>query len=117
MKELFNDVLGIEDVKGVILFSFKGDIIFKHFLSPSFEDLEGRDWFPFIEAINGIREADLVYENSRLYVRKTGSGYLMVLLGLFSPIVMVRLNCDLLLPSLKQENVSKGLGRIFKRKK
>jgi len=116
MEKLFRDILSIDDVKGVMLFSFEGDIIHKQFLSQSSVDPGSIDWFPFIESLKGIREADLVYENSRLYIRKTGSGYLMVLLGFFAPIVMVRLNCDLLLPSLGQKAVPKGLGRFFKRK-
>lgn len=110
MKELFNDILSMEDVKGAMLFSFEGKLVFKEFSSPLSEDPGNRNWIPFVEALNGVREADLVFENSRLYIRKTDLGYLLVLMGSFAPSAMVRLNCDVLLPSLKQIKPTKGFG-------
>ena len=117
MKELFNDILNIEDVMGVILLSHEGQLGFKHFSSPLDEDPDTIDWGSFLTAFNGIREADFFFENCRLYIRSTSYGYIMILMGIFTPIAMVRLNCDILLPSLKQATKSKGLGRFFKRKK
>jgi hypothetical protein len=38
-------------------------------------------------------------------------------MGLFAPVAMARLNCDILLPSLKPDMASKGIGRLFKHKK
>lgn len=118
MKELFRDILSIDDVIGVMLFSFKGELIFKEFLSPLSEEPETREWWPlFIDSLQGVREADIVYENSRLYIRKTDLGYLLILMGLFAPVAMMRLNCDILLPTLEKVGVPKGLVRFFKKKK
>jgi len=118
MKELFRDILSIDDVKGVMLFSFKGELIFKEFLSPLSEEPETREWWPlFIDSLQGVREADIVYENSRLYIRKTDLGYLLILMGLFAPVAMMRLNCDILLPSLEKVGVTKGLVHFFKKKR
>ena len=114
----------MKDVRAVMLFSYEGELLFKEFASPTFEMLEksfvdfpnSERWNPFIESLEGIREADLVFERVRFYIRKTGSGYLIFLINPFAHGAMLRLNCDLLLPSLKEATTSKGLGRLFKRK-
>ncbi len=117
-KELFRDILGIDDVKGVMIFSFKGELIFKEFLTPIPEEPETREWWPlFIDSLRGVREADIIYEKGRLYVRKTEIGYLLILMGVFAPVAMIRLNCDILLPSLEKTGISKRLAHFFKKKK
>lgn len=111
MKKLFKDILDIGDVKGIMLFSFGGKLVYKEFLAPLTEEPESKEWWPlFITSLEGIREADLVYEKGRLYLRKTDIGYLLILMGIFAPIAMVRLNCDILLPSLKQKKFLKNYG-------
>ncbi|MEJ2100167.1 MAG: hypothetical protein P8X68_09330 [Desulfobacterales bacterium] len=72
------------------------------------------DWRFFIESVEGMREADLLFEKGRIYIRRSEIGYLVVLMALFVPIAMVRLNCDIVLPSLKQEKSGKKLGRLLK---
>ena len=117
MKKIFNDILSIEDVSGIILFSFKGELIFKEFKSPLSREPETRDWWGlFIRSLNGVREADLIFEKSKLYIRKTEIGYLIILMGIFVPTAMVRLNCDMLLPTLKQIKISKKGKSVFKKK-
>ena len=115
MQELFNDILQIEGVKGLILFSFTGDLIFKNFKHGGLETVEDRDWGPFIESLTGMREADLIFEKGRLYIRRNDMGYLVVLIGPFVPIAMIRLQCDIVLPSLKPAKKSKGIRRLFKK--
>ena len=60
---------------------------------------------------------DLAFETMRLYIRRTDSGYLVILLSNSASMAMVRLNCDILLPALKQDTGAKGFGRFFKLKK
>ncbi len=115
MRELFKDILVMEGVKGVLLLSFQGEIIFKEVSSPLREELENRDWGQFIDSLNGIRETDLVYEKGRIYVRKTELGYLLILMGVFGSATMIRLSCDILLPTLKATKGSRGLRRLFKK--
>jgi hypothetical protein len=115
MKELFKDILNVEGMKGVVLFSHTGDVLYKEFLSAVPEDPETRDWALFFETINKVRESDLVFENGRIYIRKNELGFLVVLMSSFAPMALVRLNCDVLLPSLKPVKTSKGIGRFFKR--
>ena len=116
MRELFNDILGTDGVSGVMLFSFKGDLIFKEFRSSVNEKPESRDWSFFIESLEGMRETDLVFEKGRIYIRKTEIGYIVILMALFVPIAMIRLNCDIILPSLKPSKSKKKFGGLFKKK-
>jgi hypothetical protein len=36
MRKLFNDILNTKGVKGILLFSFSGDLIFKEYIAPYF---------------------------------------------------------------------------------
>jgi hypothetical protein len=117
MKELLGQLLETEDVHGVMLFSFEGDVIFRK-ESSSFSGDGGAEegWDRFIIALQGVREADLIFEKLRLYIRKTDVGYLVIVMGLFSPAAMVRMSCDMLLPSLRQQSKTSGLRNFFKKK-
>ena len=97
MQEVFNDILSMEGVKGLMLFSFAGDLVFKNFLQTGLEDIEDRDWSLFIESLDGMREADLIFDKGRLYIRRNDMGYLVLLIGPFVPIAMIRLQCDIVL--------------------
>ncbi len=117
MKALFQDILDMEDVFGLMLFSFEGKLLFKEFPLPPAEDPETRDWWPlFTASLDGVKEADLLFDHRRLYIRETDMGYLMVLMGSLAPTAMLRLNCDMLLPNLKEKRPARGLMRIFKRR-
>ena len=115
MRELFNDILGFEGIKGIVLFSFAGDLIFNKFKHTAPVKIESWDLSLFIESLAGMRETDLVFEKGRLYIRKTEIGYLVVVMGLLVPIAMIRLQCDILLPSLKPAKTAKVIRRLFKR--
>ena len=117
LKALFEDILSIEDVRGVMLLSFEGKLVFGKFLSPLSNDPEKNDWAPFVDSLNGVTEVDLVFQESRIYIRKADVGFLLILMGAFAPAATIRLNCDILLPSLKQIGSGKGWGRLFKRRK
>ncbi len=116
MRKLFRDILSTNGVKGIMLFSFSGDLIFKELIAPIYEESEYRKWSFFIESLEGMRETDLVFEKGRIYIRKTGIGYLVILMALFVPIAMIRLNCDILLPMLTQSKSGRKFGRFFKKK-
>lgn len=106
----------MDGVRGLILFSLTGDPIYKEFNQAQPEGIESRDWRLIIESLDGIREADLIFKKGRLYIRRTDIGYLVILVGLFAPIAMMRLQCDILLPSLKPaKTTAKGLKRLFKK--
>lgn len=115
MRELFNDILRLEGVNGLMLFSFAGKLVFKHFKHRGAETAGDRDWGPFVESLFEVREADLIFEKGRLYIRRSDMGYLVVLIGPFVPIAMIRLQCDIVLPSLKPPKKNRGIRRLFKK--
>ena len=107
----------MEDVKGIMVFSFQGELIYKLFLSPLPEEPENKGWWGlFIHSLNGVGEADLIFEKRKFYIRKTEIGYLIILMGIFVPTAMVRLNCDMMLPALKRMKISKKVKSFFKKK-
>jgi len=112
MKELFKDILALEDVRGVVVSSLEGEILF---MEPSLEIDKSLPLF--IRELGTVREADLIFEKSRIYVRRTDMGYLVILLGLFASGAMLRLHVDMVLPSLKDRGKGKGLRSFFRRNK
>jgi hypothetical protein len=112
MKELFNDVLAMEDVRGVVVTSNEGEALF---VEPAMEVEETLS--PFIRALGDIREADLIFEKNRIYVRKADMGYLVILLDPFASGAMLRLHVDMILPSLKDRGKGKSLRSLFRRNK
>jgi len=115
MRELFNDILSVEGIKGLMMFSFSGELILEEFNNAVPVEVKNRDWSWLIESLADMRETDLIFKKGRLYIRRTDSGYLVVLMGLFVPIAMMRLQCDILLPSLKPAKKIKGIRRLFKK--
>ncbi|MCP4373367.1 MAG: hypothetical protein GY797_35495 [Deltaproteobacteria bacterium] len=102
MNKLFDDLLDLKDVNGTMIVSFDGDLIYENFSSPLPERPESREWRSFVESLNGAKEANLAFEKGTLYVRKTKIGYLVVLMGFLASAPMVRLTCDVLLPSINK---------------
>ena len=115
MRELFEDIIGTEGVTGVMLFATDGELLFKEFSAAPKEAPEQRDWRFLIESLEGMRETDLVFEKGRIYIRKTEIGYLVILMALYVPIAVIRLNCDILLPSLQPSKSGRKFGRLFKK--
>ena len=48
MRELFKDILNMEGVKGLMMFSFAGDPVFKEFKQAQPDGIESRDLSLFI---------------------------------------------------------------------
>ncbi len=116
MISLFEDILKTEGVKGVYLISFEGNQIFKRTVAGDLADPPGQvEWYSMFKLLGGAREVDLVFEHARLYLRKTTHGYLVIWMGLFAPVAMVRLNCDILLPALKHLKFKKRFGGFLKK--
>ena len=116
MKDLFNDVLDINGVNGIILLSGDGKVVYD-----TDENNQGNarqrylSWNKLIASLGGVREAEFVFEKGRFYLRRTHDGYMIINMQLIASIAMVKLNCDILLPQLKNAKSSKGLKGFFKR--
>lgn len=115
MREIFKDILNTDGVTGVMLFAASGEVLFKEVSSTVKAAPDRRDWRFLIESLEGMRETDLIFEKGRIYIRKTEMGFLVVLMALYVPIAMVRLNCDILLPSLQPSKPGRKFGRFFKK--
>jgi hypothetical protein len=120
MKELFKDVLGIEGVHGVLCLTTEGAVAFSQF-SKSYgtesHRIEAVRWPNLIKELAEIAEAEIMFDAGRLYIRRSSHGYLLVVLEDHAPVSMVRLNCDVLMPSLDKQKFSKGLGQLLRKRR
>jgi hypothetical protein len=73
------------------------------------------DWKNILSTLDGTRETDLVFDRGRVYIRKTALGYLMIPTSHQDSVAMLRLNCDIVLPSLKPAKSPRSLKRLFKK--
>ena len=115
MHELFADILKIEGVKGLILISFGGEVLFRELHESVMPGTENRNWKLFVESLADMPEIDLIFAKGRLYIRRTDIGYLIILIGSFVSIALMRLQCDILVPSLKPAKSKKGIRRFFRK--
>lgn len=120
MKDIFKDIITIEGVHGVIVIAGDGQVVASAF-SSGYGDEQSRlgrfDWSSFVSELSEIHEAEFVFDSKRLYVRKARPGYVLVLLEDLAPVSMVRLNCEILLPSLDRIKPGRKFGQLFKRRK
>ena len=120
MKDIFKDVMGIEGVHGLMVISNEGGVLLSKFSSDFREEeekLSQVNWEPFTIEMSTIKDAELIYDSARFYIKKSETGFLIVIIGDNAPISMVRLNCEILLPMLtKIQPASKRIGRILRKK-
>jgi hypothetical protein len=120
MKDIFKDVMGIDGVHGLMVLSHEGSVMISKF-SPDFrgeeETLSGINWEPFVTEMRAVKDAELVFDSARFYIKKSEIGFLIVIIGDSAPISMVRLNCEILLPMLsKIQPASKRIGKLLRKK-
>ncbi len=120
MKDIFEDILGIDGVHGAFVISGEGGVTMSRF-SASFKEKETRigqaNWSPLIIELEGIAEAELIYETARLYARKAEAGYLFIVMGDAAPISLIRLNCDVLIPALdRMKPAGKRISALLRKK-
>jgi len=115
MKDLFQGILDVEDVQGAMFLSFGGNLVLKRFKTNEPEGLAEMNLAAFISTLDKIQEAELIYDNCMIYIIRSRTGYMMVVMGRIAPIAMVRLNCGIILPSLdKKDKKPNGFDRFFK---
>jgi hypothetical protein len=120
MKDIFQDVLGIEGVHGVLVLANDGNIMANKFASKfkhEADKLGQMNWAPFVLELSGITDAELYFDAAKFYIKKSDTGYLIVIMEDYAQLSMVRLNCEVLLPSLdKLKPASKRIGEILRKK-
>lgn len=115
MKELLKDILEIEGVNGVLILLDDGEILFKEISSTTSVKFDGMNWSSFIDLIGEFREIELIYEKGLIYARKIEFGFILVFIEIYVQIAMIRLNCDIVLPSLKNLKSNKKYKKLFKK--
>jgi hypothetical protein len=115
MQGLFRDLLSIDGVKGVMYFTPSGQQVFEEFVVEGSGVLNSGDWFSLALSVGKAKEAELVFEKGRLYIRRNEEGVLLVVMGLIAPTGMVRLTSDIILSGLREPKPARGLKRFFRR--
>lgn len=115
MRDVFKDLLAVDGVRGVVFFTPSGERVFEEFSIGGSAPAAVSDWYALAASLGKAREAELVFEKGRVYVRRTADGVLVVVMGLIAPCALIRLNCDILLPALKAQRGAKGIKGFFKR--
>jgi len=120
MKDIFKDVMGIDGVHGLMVVANEGSVMMSKFASDfrgEEEKLSQINWKPFSIEMGNIKDAELIYDNARFYIKKSEIGFLVVIIGDNAPISLVRLNCEILLPELtKIQPASKRFGKLLRKK-
>jgi hypothetical protein len=114
MQNLFRDIIVLPGVRGVLLISFKGEILYESFQPTDDRPPLDRDWHRFLETLADVNEVDLAFADGRLYARRTPRGFIIIVSSQFAQSAMIRLHCDILLPELAKAKIKKKK-RFFRR--
>jgi len=114
MEALFTDIINMAGIQGILVLSIEGEIQFKHTKS-NLKNPEEKEWGFFIEMMKGIKEAEFIFKKARIYFRRAESYCLLIMIDHLALMPMLRLNCDILLPSLQSGAKAKGIKGFFKR--
>lgn len=115
MRTLFKDILRMDDMKGVLVLGQDGAVLFRGLLQEPGTDLKNLARLARVPELRKARELEFLYEHDRLYLRRLGGGLMIVWTGVFASMAMVRLSCDVLIPSLEKTLSSKGWRRFLTR--
>jgi hypothetical protein len=114
MRGLFNQILESDHVRGCLFLLPDGQVGFMQFNGTPYPLPSPDRLKQLMSVLNGMQEVDLLFEEARIYLRKADHGYVVIFLESFAAIAMIRLQCEVLIPSLNSEK-PKGLMRLFKR--
>ncbi|MDI6798002.1 MAG: hypothetical protein QMD09_13715, partial [Desulfatibacillaceae bacterium] len=94
MKEIFADILGMDNVYGVIFVDKEGKVAFSEISVDTKSDVAKAPWPALIKSLDNAKEATLVFARRRIFVRQTETGHIFVLMGLMAPLSTIRLNVE-----------------------
>ena len=97
MKANLQEILGIDDVHGVLFFSQSGKILYYEFRTGAPDGFADLNWSAIIPRFSKIEEGELVFARQRVYVRRSELGCLVVIMGWHATIAMVRLKSNAVL--------------------
>jgi hypothetical protein len=114
MQKILDDIVQLDHVRGCLIISSAGQVVCTKFASAPPNTPESFSWSVLINHLDGIKEADIQFAESRLYLRQSPDGYLVILMEPYAVLAMIRLQCDVLLSALPKEK-SKGFLGLFKK--
>ncbi len=115
MDKLFEDILNMDGVHGLVLLSEAGKVLFESLDKKRFlPEKSTLSWKMIIDSLEEFNEMDLVFAEGRFYMIKTGSGFLLISMGLNVSTAMMKLNCDIIIPELKKALAGRGFRKFFK---
>ena len=100
LKSIFADILAQNDVRGLLLISPQGEILFRQVKNRNLAQLEKEDWKTIGTCLGRMMEAEFIYAEDRVFARNTGMGYLLVWMGGLAQADMVKLSCEVASASL-----------------
>ena len=65
--------------------------------------------------IKDTKELEFIYKNDKIYIRKSDKGMILIWMGAFAPISMVRIHCNLIIQSLKKDYKSAKFKKFFQK--
>ena len=112
MKKILEEIMELDGVIGCLFLSREGQVA--HVLFPATPTLstESHNWPAFIKALGNIAEADMLFEDKRVFLRRTTNGYLLVVAEPYAILSLIKLNCDILVQKLNMYK-PKGFSRFF----
>ena len=91
MKSALQEILTIHDVRGVLFFSLKGNLLYHAFRDSTPPALESFNWSDLLTHFNNVAEGELAFSQYRVYLKQSELGIALVLMGWDATIAMVRL--------------------------
>lgn len=114
MQHILKDIHELDHVLGCLFVTADGSPVHVHFSSALNIPSDGYDWGSFVNAIQTLREAEVLFDDMRLYIRKTNIGYLMVVMEIYAVQSFIKLQCDVLISKIEKLK-TKGLKRFFRK--
>lgn len=121
MDKLFNEIISIDGIIGVLLINNSNLIEYKKF--SNFSNKYSNDIDKYIKnslnfevfknVFDSSNENLLIFDDLRLYVKKILNTYLIVAMKLYVPMSLIRLNCQILEPQLEKKLVGVKKFKFF----
>jgi len=114
LRERFQGILELQDLRGVALFSRDGIVLFEDWRGAPSPLGSAAAAFPLVTTIlEGHPGAEVTFTRGRVCLRDTALGPLVAVAGPSAPAAMVRLQLDLVVPTLANKPAKKGFLGLF----
>jgi hypothetical protein len=114
MQKILDVIVQLDSVRGCLIISPSGQVLCAKNASVPPNPPESFPWTGLINHLNGIKEADILFAEARLYLRQSPDGYLVIIMEPYAVLAMIRLQCDVLFSALPKDK-PKGFLGLFKK--